>query len=129
MCALPVTVRNLITYCQEKTFMARPRSNVMMHSSGAYIFFISGFSLFFQRVSSRIPCPKESRGAPRLTFPTGRTMAAKKRVTSPGDLVNLSTGKRVPTTSDWTSVATERVRHGTASCWNEISAGARSCLD
>jgi len=92
--------------------MARPRSNVMMHSSEAYIFFISGFSLFFQRVSSRIPCPKESREAPRLTSPTGRTTAVKKRVTSPGDLVNLSTGKRVRTTSDWTSAATEKVRHG-----------------
>lgn len=92
----------------------RPRSNVMMHSSRAYIFFIPARLHLvlpsLQRVSSRIPCPKESRGALRLTFPTERTTAGKKEVISPGDLVNSSTGKRAPTTSDWTSAATARVR-------------------
>lgn len=39
-----------------------------------------------------------------MTFPTGRTTAGKKEVTSPGGSVNLSTGKRALTTSDWTVV-------------------------
>lgn len=62
------------------------------------------FLFWLQRVWCRIPCPKELRGARRLTFPTGRTTEGKKEVTSPGGSVNLSTGKRALTTSDWTVV-------------------------